>query len=71
MKNNSNSELHPPTVTTKNLLTDWEVIMEEIKEDWEIEEEEDEWIEMYEKGIIELTPENIEQYNDLKRREIR
>jgi uncharacterized protein YqhQ len=44
---------------------------EEIMEDWEIEKEEDEWIEMYEKGIIELTPENIEKYNDLKRRETR
>jgi len=43
----------------------------EIMEDWEIELEEDLWIEMYERGIVEMTDANKSKYKDLKEREIR
>lgn len=43
----------------------------EIMEDWEIELEEDLWIEMYERGIVEMTDANKAKYKDLKEREIR
>ena len=45
--------------------------LSELKEDWEIELEEDLWEKSYERGEIELTQANKEKYNDLQERTIR